>query len=87
MMNVAATWSGVPSIPSRPRYWFAMMSSRSLGGPRNGPGMKSAKYAYAMARSPMTGRCHPVVRRPASSTSTSARTPNAKSVGVGLATR
>jgi hypothetical protein len=45
MMNVAATCSGVPSMPSRPRYWFAMMSSRSFGGPRNGPGMKSAKYA------------------------------------------
>ena len=85
-MNVAATWSGVPSMPSRPRYWFEMMSSRFLGGPRNGPGMKSAKYAYAFAASPSAGRCQPIVRRPASRTVTMAMTPNTKSVGVGLFT-
>ena len=83
-MNVAATRSGWPSIPSVPRYWFATMSSRFFGGPRNGPGMKSAKYAYAIAMSPRSGRCQPIVRRAASSTTTMAMIPNTKSVGVGL---
>ena len=86
-MNVAATSSGCPNIPSVPRYWFATMSSRFLGGPRNGPGMKSAKYAYAIAMRPSSGRCQPIVRRAASRTTTIAMTPNTKSVGVGLFAR
>ena len=87
MMKVAATCSGVPSIPSSPRYWFETMSSRFFGGPRNGPGMKSAKYAYAMAAMPIAGRCQPIVRRPASSTVRMAMTPKVKSHSFGLFTR